>query len=135
MFHDSLSENFFEISWHNAQTKVTLVNFPKQSPFGAIQAQFVPNYVTCINYSRYFQKYFSIMEFNSQTFQFSKKILFCSKGQFGQKLCNLSICSLRICFKSCSILGYKRSMQCSSTFSIDSLLLLDRDKPKLCNLV
>ena len=62
---------------------------------------------------------------------FVNKIPFYSKGQFGQKLCNLTICSLRIFLKICSMMGYKRPMQCWSTFPINSLLV-DRAKPNLC---
>ena len=43
--HDSLSENFFEILWHNGTgyiDKSNVSQFSKKSPFGAIRAQFGP---------------------------------------------------------------------------------------------
>ena len=116
---------------HNTQTKVTLVNFQKKN---LLFKQYGPNLVqnyTTTNCSKDFQEYFSIMESNSQALViFVNKILFYSKGQFGQKLCNLTICSLRIFLKICSMMGYKRPMQCWSTF-LTNFLLVGWAKPNL----
>ena len=74
------------------------------------------------------------MESNSYTLvilaNFQRKFPFCGKGQFGQKLCNLMICSLRIFLKLCSMMGYKRPMLCWSTFPTNSVLV-DRANPNL----
>ena len=73
IFHDSLSDNFFEFCdmiRHNTQTKVTIVKFSIK--------------VSC---SRDLQKHFSIMECNSQTLvklvNSPRKLPFWARGNLG----------------------------------------------------
>ena len=48
--------------------------------------------------------------------QFYKKIPFCGKGQFGQKLCSLMICSLSIFLKLCCMMDIKHQWNVGQLF-------------------
>ena len=96
----------------NSQTKVTLVNFPKKISFWSNIDPIWPKVRQLV---LLLQRFLETLQYNgvqqlniSNISQFSKKIPFCSKGQFGPKLSNLIICSLRTFLKCCSKIELSR---------------------------
>ena len=97
---------------HNSQTKVTLVNFSKKISFWSNIDPIWPKVRQLV---LLLQRFLETLQYNgvqqlniSNISQFAKKIPFCSKGQFGQKLSNLIICSLRTFLKCCSKIELSR---------------------------
>ena len=136
MFHVSLPENLFETLWHNGAQYINKSNVCQFFKTKIILEQYGTNLAqNDTNLYQLLKRFLEIFQHNcpidiSNISHFSKKILFCGKGQFGQKLCNLMICTLRIFLKLYSMMGYKRPMQCWSAFPINSLLV-DRANPNL----
>ena len=123
MFHDSLSENFFEILWHDGAQYIDKIiisqSFKKNLLFWRFLEAFQHNGVQQLDISN--------------ISQFFRKISFLGKGKLGQKLYKiiLTICSLRGFLKLCSMMGYKRPKQCWSTFPKNSLWWKGQLRPNL----
>ena len=135
MFHDSFCENFLDILWHNGAQYLDKINVSQFSTKNILLEQYGPtltqNCTTCINCSKDFKKYFSIMESNSQTsvilVNFPRKFPFAARCNLGQSYANLLSQDF---LKLRSMMGHKRPIQCWSTFLIN-FLLLDRTKTNL----